>query len=63
MQRFFDFIKKRDDYGHSVGLTFKGEPTYQTLRGGIVSIAINVYLVYYLVTMFIPVYLGEIATF
>jgi hypothetical protein len=63
MQRFFDFIKKRDDYGHPVGLTFKGEPTYQTLRGGVVSIAINVYLVYYLVTMFIPVYLGEIATF
>ena len=58
MKRFSDFIKKRDEYGHPVGMTFKGEPTYQTVRGGIISVAVNVYLVYYLVTMFIPVYLG-----
>ena len=44
-------------------MTFKGEGTYQTVRGGIISIAVNVYLVYYLVNAFIPVHLGEISTF
>ena len=63
LRRFVDFIKKRDDYGHPVGMTFKGEPTYQTVRGGILSIAVNIYLFYYLVTMFIPVQLGEISNF
>ena len=44
-------------------MTYKGEDTYQTVRGGIISIAVNIYLVYYLVIMFIPVGLGEISTF
>jgi hypothetical protein len=63
MVNFFDFIKKRDDYGHPVGMTFKGEGTYQTFRGGLISLAVNCYLVYYLVDAFIPVGLGEISTF
>jgi len=63
MVNFFDFIKKRDDYGHPVGMTYKGEDTYQTVRGGIISIAVNIYLFYYLVIMFIPVGLGEISTY
>jgi len=63
MRKFFDFIKKRDEYGHPVGMTFKGETTYQTLRGGVISIGVNVYLMYYLITMFMPVHLGEISNF
>ena len=63
MVNFFDFIKKRDVYGHPVGMTYKGEDTYQTVRGGIISIAVNIFLIYFMVEMFIPVGLGEISTF
>ena len=55
---FRDFIKERDMFGHQIGLTFKGNDSYNTMIGGFFSIVINVmiytYMILNLITMFTP---------
>ena len=43
------FIKDRDMFGHPIGLTLKGDDTYNTLIGGFFSIVINIMILIYMV--------------
>ena len=58
MGAFRDFVKARDMFGHSIGLTFKGNDSYNTPIGGFFSILINImiytYMILNLITMFTP---------
>ena len=55
---FVSYIKSQDMFGHKIGLTLKGEDSYQTFIGGFFSILINVLILVYmllnLITMFTP---------
>ena len=44
---FLDFVKGRDDYGHPIVLNYKGDDTFKTLPGGILSILMKLLLVLY----------------
>ena len=40
--RFFNILRSFDDFGHPMSLTYKGEETFQTSLGGLLSIAVRV---------------------
>ena len=46
---FSDFIKSRDQFGVPVGLTIKGESSYNTIYGGAISIGLTLYTLYLLI--------------
>jgi|LakMenE01Jun11ns_1017448.scaffolds.fasta_scaffold7927904_1 hypothetical protein len=58
---FLNFIKKRDHYGAPITLTFDGEDTFKTLRGGVLTILVNIYLLVYVISQFRPVMTGRIS--
>jgi|688.fasta_scaffold195637_5 hypothetical protein len=57
------FIRKWDSYGVPISLTFDGETTHKTVRGGLLTVFISFYLLYYTIVQFTPVYLNEISLF
>ena len=51
-----DFITKLDIYGKPIMLSFDGSETYQTARGGLVTLATIGFLLYFAINSFIPVF-------
>ena len=43
---FYQTMLGYDSYGHTVGLNYKGNGTYRTVTGSVLSIAINIYILY-----------------
>ena len=60
---FLNFIKTKDRYGAPIALTFEGEDAFKTVRGGIITIAVSIYMLFYIITEFIPVFDKKIDTF
>lgn len=50
-----EWIAGQDAYGHPIGLRIGGEDTYKTVRGGIVTLLFNIYILYLFITYMIPV--------
>ena len=44
---FSGFIRDKDEYGHPILLNYKGDDTYKTLPGGILSIIAQIILLFY----------------
>ena len=51
MERFSDFIKSFDIFGHPVGVNYKGEDTFKTRFGAFCTIAMYVLTVLSLTTL------------
>jgi hypothetical protein len=60
---FLNFIKTKDRYGAPIALTFEGEDSFKTVRGGTLTIAVAVYMIIYLVSEFLPVFDNKINSF
>ena len=41
------YVRGKDEYGHPIELNYKGEHTFKTLPGGILSILLKFLLVFY----------------
>lgn len=47
-----DFISNRDDFGHNVGINFRGNGgTHQTVIGGLISMVVLAFMALYSVYM------------
>ena len=42
-----DYVRGKDDYGHPIVLNYKGDDTFKTLPGGMLSIAMYYVLIFY----------------
>ena len=41
------FVRGKDEYGHPIVLNYKGDDTFKTLPGGILSILMQFLLIFY----------------
>ena len=53
---FFEKIRGLDGFGASMNLNYKGNGSYQTLPGAILTVVINTFLMYSLTTKILKLY-------
>ena len=46
--KFFRFFRSLDKYGHPIALTYKGDASYKTLIGGLLTIATRIGVIAFL---------------
>ena len=51
---FYDFLLSFDRFGREYKLQFKGNDTYKTYYGAVITHILNIYLLSYIIHTFIP---------
>ena len=58
---FISWVKAQNVFGVPVWLTYKGYSTYNSVKGGFMSIGFAIYMWYLAIKQVIPVFQGKIS--
>ena len=53
MKRFKHYVRDYDMFGHAIPFNFNGNESHNTFIGGLISIIINVFIIWYVLINFI----------